>query len=261
MCAAYALQKIKLRENLLLKGTEKMENAYQELKYWIEECDNIVFLGGAGVSTESGIPDFRGENGLYRQKREIPLEKILSHDFFMEHPEEFYRYLRSSAGQRNLKPNQAHIRLAELEREGKVKAVITQNVDGLHQKAGSKAVYELHGNSDRFYCINCGKKYSYDFVAQAEDVPRCVCGGLIRPGAVFFGEPLDAGVLRNAVEAVRKADMLIVGGTSLVVYPAAGLVDYYSGDRLVLINEQVTPYDIRANLTIKGKIGQVFTKV
>ncbi len=238
-----------------------MQNEYQELKNWIEECQYIVFLGGAGVSTESGIPDFRGKNGLYRQKREIPLEKILSHDFFMEHPEEFYRYFRSSDNHRDLKPNQAHIRLAELEQEGKVKAIITQNVDGLHQKAGSKTVYELHGNGDRFYCINCGKEYSYDFAMKAGDVPHCNCGGLIRPGAVFFGEPLNPNVLQNAVKAIQNADMLIVGGTSLVVYPAAGLVNYYTGNRLVLINEQVTPYDNRADLIIRDKIGQVFSKV
>lgn len=238
-----------------------MEKEYQILKHWIAESQNIVFLGGAGVSTESGIPDFRGKNGLYRQKREIPLETILSHDFFMEHPEEFYHYLRTSDNHSQKKPNQAHIRLAELEREGKLKAVITQNVDGLHQMAGSKTVYELHGNSHRFFCMKCHKEYSREHVMQGEEIPRCECGGLIRPGAVLFGDPLDSQVLQNAVRAIQKADMLIVGGTSLVVYPAAGLVDYYTGNRLVLINEQSTPYDNRADLIIADKIGQVFSIV
>lgn len=238
-----------------------MEKDYQILKYWIEESRNIVFLGGAGTSTESGIPDFRGKNGLYRQKREIPLETILSHDFFMEHPEEFYRYMRTSDNHSQKKPNQAHIRLAELEREGKLKAVITQNVGGLHQMAGSRTVYELHGNSSRFFCMKCRKEYSREYVMHGDEIPHCECGGLIRPGAVFFGEPLDSHVLQKAAESIQKADMLIVGGTSLVVYPAAGLVDYYTGNRLVLINEQSTPYDNRADLIITDKIGQVFSIV
>ncbi len=238
-----------------------MDKEYQKLKNWIEESQNIVFLGGAGVSTESGIPDFRGKNGLYKQKREIPLETILSHDFFMEHPEEFYRYLRTSDNHNQKKPNQAHIRLAELEQAGKLKAVITQNVDGLHQMAGSRIVYELHGNSRRFFCMKCHKEYSYEYVLHGEEVPRCECGGLIRPGAVLFGDPLDPHVLLNAARAIQKADMLIVGGTSLVVYPAAGLVDYYTGNKLVLINEQPTPYDKQADLIITDKIGQVFSIV
>lgn len=240
-----------------------MENSYQKLKQWIADSENIVFLGGAGVSTESGIPDFRGKNGLYRQKREIPLERILSHDFFMERPEEFYKYMRTSGNHQDQKqPNQAHKRLAELEREGKLKAIITQNVDGLHQMAGSRAVYELHGNSRRFYCMKCRKEYTYEHVMEGEEiVPRCECGGLIRPGAVLFGDPLDPEVLRGAVRAIRAADMLIVGGTSLVVYPAAGLIDYYTGNRLVLINEDPTPYDNQADLVIADKIGAVFSVV
>lgn len=237
-----------------------MNQNIEQLKRWIQESDNIVFFGGAGVSTESGIPDFRGKNGLYKQKREIPLEKILSHDFFMAHPEEYYRFVRESEHHNGSdKPNQAHLRLAELEKEGKLKAVITQNADGLHQKAGSKIVYELHGNANRYFCVKCGKEYSQKEVMEGTEVPHCECGGLIRPGAVFFGESLDSKVLQAAVQAIRKADVLIVGGTSLAVYPAAGLIDYYEGDHLVLINEEPTPCDKRANLLIDEKIGKVFS--
>lgn len=238
-----------------------MDEKIAQLRKWIDESSFLVFFGGAGVSTESGIPDFRGKNGLYKQKREIPLEKILSHDFFMSHPEEFYNYMRTSGHQKNAKPNQAHIRLAELEREGKLKAVITQNADGLHQEAGSQIVYELHGNGNRFYCVKCNKEYPQEKIFAEEGVPHCECGGLIRPAAVFFGESLNPDTLQNAVQAVQKADVLIVGGTSLVVYPAAGLIDYYKGDRLVLINENPTPYDRRADLVIADKIGEVFSKI
>ncbi len=238
-----------------------MDSKIKQLKQWVEESHYLVFFGGAGVSTESGIPDFRGKNGLYKQKREIPLEKILSHDFFMAHPEEYYNYMRTSGHQKDVKPNQAHIRLAELEKEGKLKAVITQNADGLHQKAGSRIVYELHGNGNRFYCVKCGKEYPQEKVYEEEGVPHCECGGLIRPGAVFFGESLDMNTLQSAVQAIQKADVLIVGGTSLVVYPAAGLIDYYKGDKLVLINENPTPYDRKADLTITEKIGTVFSQI
>lgn len=238
-----------------------MTDKIRQLKQWIKESNYLIFFGGAGVSTESGIPDFRGKNGLYRQKRKIPLEKILSHDFFMEHPEEYYNFLRSSDHWSDVKPNQAHIRLAELEREGKLKAIITQNADGLHQQAGSRCVYELHGNGNRFFCVRCHKEYPREKIFQEEGVPHCECGGLIRPGAVFFGESLNKDTLLKAIQAIRNADVLIVGGTSLVVYPAAGLIDYYQGKRLVLINENPTPYDSKANLLIADKIGTVFSQV
>ncbi len=239
-----------------------MKNDYKKLKQWIDESKHLVFFGGAGVSTESGIPDFRGKNGLYNQKREIPLERVLSHDFFIAHPEEFYQFVRSSNHNRVVKPNQAHLRLAELEREGKLKAIITQNADGLHQVAGSKTVYELHGNGNRFFCMDCGKEYPDSYIlGSSEEVPHCCCGGILRPGAVFFGEPLDEQVLQNAVKAIQAADVLIVGGTSLVVYPAAGLLSYYTGNRLVLINENPTPYDNEADLIITDKIGEVFSVV
>lgn len=239
-----------------------MENEkYETLRRWIRDSHRIVFLGGAGVSTESGIPDFRGENGLYRQKREIPLETVLSHDFFMNHTDEFYAYMHPSGQTRDYQPSRAHIRLAELEREGKVQAVITQNTDGLHQKAGSRNVFELHGNSSRYCCMQCGRQYTREQAAAAEGTPYCSCGGVLRPDVVMFGEALSPQTLHGAVEAVRNADMLIVGGTSLVVYPAAGLIDYYDGNRLVLINEQATPYDHRADLVITDKIGDVFAAV
>lgn len=238
-----------------------MNADYETLRRWLRESRSIVFLGGAGVSTESGIPDFRGPNGLYRQEREVPLEKVLSHDFFMAHPEEFYHYMRSQQNSSAREPNAAHKRLAALEQAGRLRAVITQNVDGLHQQAGSRNVIELHGNGGRYYCLKCGRTYTRGEVSAMDGVPTCSCGGLIRPDVVFFGEPLPAEALRQAVEAVRAADMLIVGGTSLTVYPAAGVVDYYTGDRLVLINEQKTPYDDRADLVITDKIGQVLAAV
>lgn len=238
-----------------------MKADWQKLKDWIEESNYMVFFGGAGVSTESGVPDFRGKNGLYKQKREIPLEKILSYDFFLEHPEEYYNYMRENSYGENVKPNQAHIRLAQLEQEGKLKAVITQNADGLHQEAGSKIVYELHGNGNRFFCMKCGKEYPVSEVMAGNDVPHCECGGLIRPGAVFFGESLNMDTLNHAVKAIEKADLLVVGGTSLSVYPAAGLINYYHGNHLVLINESPTPYDKKADLIITDRIGEIFSAV
>ena len=232
-----------------------------KLKKWIQESDNIVFFGGAGVSTESGIPDFRSVDGLYNQKYDYPPEEILSHSFFMRYPDEFYRFYRDKLVVKDAKPNKAHLRLSELEKEGKLKAVITQNIDGLHQAAGSKNVLELHGSLLRNYCMRCGKKYSGEFVQGASDVPRCDCGGIIRPDVVLYEEGLDQYTLEESVRYIRNADMLIIGGTSLAVYPAAGLVNYYRGNKLVLINKGATSYDANADLLISEKIGEVFSQV
>ena len=231
------------------------------LKKWIEDSDNIVFFGGAGVSTESGIQDFRSVDGIYNQKYAYPPETILSHSFFMAKPEEFYKFYYDKMIVDGVKPNQAHIRLAELEREGKLKAVITQNIDGLHQLAGSQKVLELHGSTHKNTCMSCGKKYGYEAVAKAEGVPRCGCGGIIKPDVVLYEEGLDTDVINEAVRCIREADVLIIGGTSLVVYPAAGLINYYQGNKLVLINKGATGYDSQADLLIPEKIGEVFALV
>ena len=238
-----------------------MDDKILTLKKWIEESDNIVFFGGAGVSTESGIPDFRSVDGLYNQKYQYPPEVILSHSFFQANPEEFYRFYHDKMIIDNVKPNRAHLRLAELEKEGKLRAVITQNIDGLHQMAGSKKVLELHGSTQRNYCTRCGKPCLFDVVAKADGVPRCSCGGIIRPDVVLYEEGLDAEVMSDAVHFIRNADVLIVGGTSLVVYPAAGLINYYRGHKLVLINKSETGYDSSATLLISEKIGEVFAQV
>ncbi|NLO82694.1 MAG: NAD-dependent protein deacylase [Clostridiales bacterium] len=233
------------------------------LKNIILKSDNIVFFGGAGVSTESQIPDFRSSTGLYSQKgkKSYPPEVMLSHSFFISHPEEFYEFYKSKMIYRDAKPNPAHIALARLEEQGKLKAVITQNIDGLHQVAGSKNVLELHGSVHRNYCMECGKNYDLDYVINSESiVPRCEkCGGIVRPDVVLYEESLDMDVLYKAVDYISRADVLIVGGTSLVVYPAAGLVDYYRGDKLILINKTATPYDRRANIVIHDSIGKVLS--
>ena len=226
-----------------------------QLKQWIQESDRIVFFGGAGVSTESGIPDFRSVDGLYHQKYKYPPEMIISHSFYIKNPEEFYRLYKDRMIFPDAQPNRAHLALAKLERQGKLKAVITQNIDGLHQKAGSREVLELHGSVHRNYCTRCHKFYSLEEIMAQPGVPRCSCGGVIKPDVVLYEEGLDQGVLNRAVRYIRQADMLIVGGTSLVVYPAAGLVDDYQGNRLVLINKSVTPLDSRADLVINGSIG------
>lgn len=226
---------------------------------WIRESKRIVFFGGAGVSVESGIPDFRSVDGLYSQKFEYPPETMLSHDFFMRRPEAFYRFYRDKMIIKGAKPNPLHMKLAQWEAEGKLSAIVTQNIDGLHRAAGSKNVYELHGSTLRNYCMKCGRKYGVEAVCGREPVPKCECGGIIRPDVVLYGENLPSGVLSRAVQAIEKADMLIVGGTSLVVYPAAGLIDYYSGDRLVLVNRDPTPRDGRANLIFRDPIGQLFS--
>ena len=236
-----------------------MDENIKKLKEWVDGSDNIVFFGGAGVSTESGIPDFRSVDGLYNQKWKYPPETILSHSFFERFPEEYYRFHREKLVIDGVKPNRCHLRLAELEREGKLKAVITQNIDGLHQAAGSKNVLELHGSILRAYCSRCRKSFDADLMNHGTGVPRCGCGGVIRPDIVLYEEALDNDVMMRAIQYIRNADVLIVGGTSLKVYPAAGLINYYRGDKLVLITRSSTPAD--ADLVIHGKIGEVFSQV
>ena len=238
-----------------------MDSKIEILKKWISESDNVVFFGGAGVSTESGIPDFRSVDGLYNQKWKYPPETILSHTFFEHDPKEYYRFHRAKLVVDGVKPNRAHLRLAELEAEDKLKAVITQNIDGLHQAAGSKNVLELHGSILRAYCSRCGRAYDADKMNHGEDIPRCVCGGIIRPDIVLYEEALDQDIMSKAVHYIRKADVLIIGGTSLNVYPAAGLIRYYRGNKLVLVNLSETPYDSYADLVINEKIGEVFSQI
>ena len=233
----------------------------ETLKTWIEASDNIVFFGGAGVSTESGIPDFRSTDGLYHQKFEYPPETILSHTFFYQHTEYFYRFYREKMLPLEAEPNAAHRALAALERAGKLRAIVTQNIDGLHQKAGSKNVYELHGSIWRNYCTKCGKSYSAEFIRDSGGVPHCACGGLIKPDVVLYEEGLDEKTIKGAVRAIAEADVLIVGGTSLTVYPAAGLIRYYGGNRLVLINRDETPYDDMAGLVLHASLGDVFSQL
>ena len=227
------------------------------LKQWLEESAYIVFFGGAGVSTESHIPDFRSTDGLYNQEYAYPPETILSHSFYVKKPEEFYRFYRNKMLFPDAKPNRAHKALAKLEEEGKLRAVITQNIDGLHQAAGSKEVLELHGSVLRNTCTRCGRFYGVDKILSSEGIPRCKCGGMIKPDVVLYEEALDGSVLERAISHIRKADMLIVGGTSLAVYPAAGLVDYYTGHKLVLINKSATSLDGQADLVISDSIGEV----
>nr|WP_026505898.1 NAD-dependent protein deacylase [Butyrivibrio sp. NC3005] len=237
-----------------------MENI-EKLKKIIEETDNIVFFGGAGVSTESGIPDFRSQDGLYNQQYDYPPERIVSHTFYRKYPEEFFRFYRDRMIYPDAKPNKAHLKLAQWEREGKLKAVITQNIDGLHQAAGNKIVYELHGSVLRNYCEECGKFYKLDEILKMDNVPVCGCGGRIKPDVVLYEEGLDMDVMRKAVNAIQNADVLIIGGTSLAVYPAAGLIDYYRGNKLIVVNKSATPRDSEANLLVKGSIGEVFDQL
>ncbi len=234
-----------------------MGTAMEQLKQWIEESKRIVFFGGAGVSTESNIPDFRSVDGLYHQQYAYPPETILSHSFYIRKPEEFFRFYRNKMLFPNAQPNRAHKALAKLEAEGKLSAVITQNIDGLHQKAGSKKVLELHGSVLRNYCERCGAFYTLEDIMKMEGIPTCHCGGRIKPDVVLYEEGLDQGVLREAIYEISNADMLIVGGTSLVVYPAAGLIDYYKGNKLVLINKDSTARDSMADLIVTGKIGEI----
>lgn len=232
-----------------------------KLRRWIEESDNIVFFGGAGVSTESGIPDFRSVDGLYHQQYDYPPETIISHSFYRRNPEEFYRFYKNKMLFPDAKPNAAHLALAKLEEQGKLRAVITQNIDGLHQAAGSREVMELHGSVHRNYCTRCGQFYSLADILAMDGVPRCSCGGIIKPDVVLYEEGLDQGILQKSVSYISHAEMLIIGGTSLTVYPAAGLINYYQGNKLVLINKSVTPMDSRADLVISGKIGEIFAEV
>lgn len=234
----------------------------ETLKQWVKDSDNIVFFGGAGVSTESGIPDFRSVDGLYNQKYDYPPETILSHSFYMRKKEEFYRFYRDKMLCLDAKPNAAHKKLAELEAAGKLKAVVTQNIDGLHQAAGSKKVLELHGSVHRNYCQSCGKLFDAEYILKSSGIPICdECGGSIKPDVVLYEEGLDQQTLEDAVYYISHADMLIIGGTSLAVYPAAGLIDYYRGNKLVLINKSTTPLDSRADLLIQGSIGAVLSEV
>ena len=231
------------------------------LQKWIEESSNIVFFGGAGVSTESGIPDFRSTDGLYNQQYDYPPETIISHSFYVKKPKEFYRFYKNKMLFPEAKPNRAHMALAKLEREGKVKAVVTQNIDGLHQMAGSREVLELHGSVHRNYCTRCGQFYDLDYVVKSDGVPHCSCGGVIKPDVVLYEEGLDDRTLQKSVDYIRHADILIIGGTSLVVYPAAGLIDYYRGNKLVLINKAATSRDSQADLVISDPIGEVLGTV
>lgn len=233
-------------------------NGVNELRNMIEQSDNIVFFGGAGVSTESGIPDFRSVDGLYNTQYDYPPEEIISHSFYKRNPEEFFKFYKNKMIFPDAKPNEAHHFLAKLEKEGKLKAVVTQNIDSLHTMAGSRNVFELHGSVMRNYCEKCGKFFDVDYVLSAKNVPYCDCGGIVKPDVVLYEEMLDEKIMHCAVKAIAAADMLIIGGTSLAVYPAAGLIRYFSGRYLVLINKSVTPADDKANLVIREPIARVF---
>lgn len=238
-----------------------MEEKIRQLKDIIDNSSNIVFFGGAGVSTESGVPDFRSVDGLYNQQYDYPPETILSHTFYKRNTEEFYRFYRNKMLFPDAKPNKAHKALAKLEEMGKLKAVVTQNIDGLHQAAGSREVYELHGSVHRNYCERCHKFFSFDDILKMQGIPKCECGGTIKPDVVLYEEGLDQMTIQKSVAAIVNADVLIIGGTSLAVYPAAGLIDYYRGNKLVLINKSSTPKDSRADLIIHDAIGEVLSQV
>lgn len=238
-----------------------MDEKILKLQEIIDQHDNIVFFGGAGVSTESGIPDFRSQDGLYHQKYDYPPETILSHTFFVSRPEEFYKFYRDKMLCDTAKPNAAHLKLAELEKAGKLKAVITQNIDNLHQMAGSEKVLELHGSVYRNYCMKCGRFYDFAYVKNSQGVPHCECGGIIKPDVVLYEESLESRTISESVQAISEAQVLIIGGTSLAVYPAAGLIDYFRGKYLVVINKASTPRDRNADLLIKDPIGQVFSQI
>lgn len=229
------------------------------LKGWVKESNDIVVFTGAGVSTESGIPDFRSVDGLYAQKFDYPPETIISHSFYLKKPEYFFRFYKEKMLPLGFSPNVTHKVLAKWEEDGRLLAVVTQNIDGLHQKAGSKKVYELHGSVLRNYCTKCGKFYTADFVKEADGVPHCDCGGIVKPDVVLYEESLNQTVVEKSVSAISQADMLIVAGTSLTIYPAAGLINYYRGNRLVLINRDVTPYDNQADLVLHENLGTVFS--
>lgn len=237
------------------------DSQLKTLRQWISEAEHMVFFGGAGVSTESGIPDFRSKDGLYSQQFEYPPESIISHSFFVSKPAYFFRFYREKMLPLGFEPNIVHRKLADWEAAGKLDAVVTQNIDGLHQKAGSKRVYELHGSVLRNYCTRCRRFYPAEYVKDAPGIPKCACGGTVKPDVVLYEESLDQDTIRSSVMAIRKADVMIVAGTSLTVYPAAGLVNYYRGDRLVLINRDATPYDDQANLVLHESLGKVFEAI
>ena len=238
-----------------------MREKLAQLQQWINESTNIVFFGGAGVSTESGIPDFRSVDGLYNQKYDWPPETILSHTFFKRKTKEFYRFYRDKMLCPDARPNAAHRKLAQLEKAGKLRSVVTQNIDGLHQAAGSKQVWELHGSVLRNYCTDCGKSCTAQELLRSEGVPKCACGGIFKPDVVLYEEQLNGDTMAGAIRDISKADMLIVAGTSLTVYPAAGLVNYYAGNRLVLINKTPTPYDHKADLLLEGAVGEILNQI
>ena len=243
------------------RRNKELENKIEEFKELVKSSDNIVFFGGAGVSTESGIPDFRSKDGLYNQKYKYPPEEILSHTFFMNNTEEFYKFYKEKMNSLKYEPNITHIKLAGLEKQGKLKAVITQNIDGLHQKAGSKNVLELHGSVLRNYCMNCNKFYDAEFIFNGNGIPKCSCSGIIKPDVVLYEEGLDDTILSNSIKAIQNADLMIVAGTSLTVNPASSLVNFYRGNKLVLINRDSTPYDRVANLVINESLGKVFKEI
>ena len=238
-----------------------MEEKIQKFKQLVEESNNIVFFGGAGVSTESGIPDFRSKDGLYNQQYDYPPETILSHTFFINNTDEFYKFYKAKMNCLKYEPNITHKKLAELENKGKLKAIITQNIDGLHQKAGCKTVYELHGSVLRNYCMNCNKFYGAEYVFNSDGIPKCSCGGIIKPDVVLYQEGLDDNTITKSIHAIQNADLLIVAGTSLTVWPASGLINYFKGRNLVLINRDATPYDNKADLVINDSLGKVFNEI
>ncbi|MBQ6267443.1 MAG: NAD-dependent protein deacylase [Clostridia bacterium] len=238
-----------------------MKAEIQKLSDWINSSERIVFFGGAGVSTESGIPDFRSADGLYMMDYHYPPEQVISHSFFLSHPEEFYTFYRKFLCFPDVQPNAAHLQLAALEQAGRLKAIVTQNIDGLHTKAGSRTVYELHGSVHRNYCMKCGRFYDFEAVYESDGIPRCACGGMIKPDVVLYEEPLDGETISNAVDAIAQADLLIVAGTSLTVYPAAGFLQYFRGDRLVIINRDATHMDGQADLVLHDKVGEVLRQI
>ena len=238
-----------------------MDRQIETLQKWIDQSNAIVFFGGAGVSTESGVPDFRSVDGLYSQSYDYPPEEILSRTFFDRKPEEFYRFYRDKMLCLEARPNAAHKKLAQLEKAGKLRSVVTQNIDGLHQRAGSQRVWELHGSIHRNHCMRCGRSYPVEFIRDSRGVPTCACGGIVKPDVVLYEESLDSRVLQGALTDIQGADLLIIGGTSLVVYPAASLIQYYQGERLVLINKSPTPYDQKADLVIAGPIGEILGSI
>lgn len=244
-----------------MKEDVYMDEKIEQFKSLVKKSNNIVFFGGAGVSTESGIPDFRSKDGLYNQKYDYPPEEILSHTFFLKHTEDFYKFYKDKMNSLKYEPNITHVKLVELENKGKLKAIVTQNIDGLHQKAGSKNVYELHGSVLRNYCMKCHKFYDAEYVFNSSGIPKCSCGGIVKPDVVLYEESLNEETLENSIIAIANADMLIVAGTSLTVYPASGLINYFRGKNLVLVNRDSTPYDNRANLVINESLGKVFNEI